>query len=243
VNGPSALVGRRIVVTRSVDQAAPLAEMLRARGAEPIVLPLVEVIDVAEGVESLRTLDPAAFDWLVVTSPNAAEAYCSLHDVAPPAVAAVGTTTRAALSARGIDVAVVPPQQRAASLLATLTAAADAATALVVQSADAAPDLVDGLRAAGWTVTAVGTHRAVPVRPSDDELARAQDADAVLFASGSAARAWALVYGEAVPPVVVAMGPQTAADARRAGLTVTAVASESSLDGLIEALERTLGAG
>lgn len=240
MSDPSALAGRRIVVTRSVDQAGPLVAMLRARGAEPVMLPLVEIVPVDEGVDALRRADPSAFDWLVVTSPNAADAYCAAHAVAPPAVAAVGTSTGSALAAHGIVVSLVPTQQRAEALVVALTARSERARALVVQSADASPGLVDGLRAAGWSVTAIGSHRAVPVRPTAAGLSRARDADAVLFASGSAARAWALVYGDAVPPVVVAMGPQTAADARRAGLPVTAVAAASSLDGLLDALQQAL---
>jgi uroporphyrinogen-III synthase len=51
--------------------------------------------------------------------------------------------------------------------------------------------------------------------------------------SGSAARALA-ASGVRVP--VVAIGPQTAAEARAAGLEVVAVATTHDLDGLVEAL-------
>jgi uroporphyrinogen-III synthase len=59
------------------------------------------------------------------------------------------------------------------------------------------------------------------------------DVDVALLMSGSAARALAAA-GARVP--VVAIGPQTAAEARSAGLDVVAVAATHDLDGLVEAV-------
>ena len=113
--------------------------------------------------------------------------------------------------------------------------------ALVVQAADAAPTLVDELRTRGADVTVVVPYRTVPRHPSAREQLAALSADAVLFASGSAVRSWVAVFGDATPPVVVAMGPQTAAVAAAAGVAVSAVAEVSSLVGLVDALEAQLG--
>jgi uroporphyrinogen-III synthase len=54
-----------------------------------------------------------------------------------------------------------------------------------------------------------------------------------LLMSGSAARAFAAT-GTRVP--VVAIGPQTAAEAQAVGLDVVAVAATHDLDGLVEAV-------
>jgi len=110
----------------------------------------------------------------------------------------------------------------------------------VVQSTDATPDLVDTLRAAGWSVTAIGTHRPVPVQPTGVMRREALSADAVLFASGSAARGWAQVFGSTSPAVAIAIGDKTASAARDAGLSVTAVATDHSLAGLVATLSGTL---
>lgn len=234
------LAGHRVVVTRSSDQAGSLAGLLEARGAEPVVVPLVEIEAVEHGVEQLRALVPSSFDWLFVTSPNGAEAYAAVHgSTVPQRVAAVGATTAAALRGRGIDVQLVPTQQNAEALAAAV--AVPVGRALVVQAIDAAPTLVDGLREKGADVTAVAPYRTVPRHPSAREQLAALSADAVLFASGSAVRSWVAVFGDATPPVVVAMGPQTAAAAVAAGLEVSAVAEVSSLEGLVDALEGQLG--
>jgi uroporphyrinogen-III synthase len=100
--------------------------------------------------------------------------------------------------------------------------------------------MADGLSALGWQVTVVAPYRTTSTRPSAGVQLAALAADAVLFASGSAARAWVNVFGPSTPPIVVTMGPRTAAAARGFGLKVSAVATDHSLQGLVDALERLL---
>ena len=133
--------------------------------------------------------------------------------------------------------------QSAAGLLAELPEALSVATALnilLIQAANAEPTLADGLRARGVGVTVVAPYRTVAARINAGQQLAALSADAVLFTSGSAARAWADVFGDSTPPVVVAIGPQTAAVVTEAGLKVSVVAADHSLLGMILALERHL---
>lgn len=232
----SALAGRRVVVTRAGEQADGLAELLTARGAVPVIVPLIEIVADPDGAAALAALDPAGFDWLVVTSPNGARHYLCAHAAAPPKVAAVGATTAAALAEGGVPTTLVPAQQRATGLLTEFPAGTG--RVLLVQAVDAEPTLAAGLTELGWQVTVNTPYRSVPARPSAAQQTAARSADAVLFASGSAARAWVAVFGETTPPVVVAIGPQTATATEQAGLKVALVAADHSLVGMVEALER-----
>ena len=233
-----ALAGRTVVVTRAAEQADALADILRERGALPVVVPLVEVVPVAEGSTALAALSPADFDWLVVSSPNAARAYLAAHTTSPAHVAAVGQATADVLAADGVAVHLVPTHQRAAGLVAEFPSGSG--RVLLVQGAEAESVLAEGLAALGWTVTTVQPYTTAPVGPPVELARQALVADAVLFASGSAARAWVQVFGQAAPPVVVAIGPQTAAAVARAGLKVSSTATDHSLAGLVDALERQL---
>jgi uroporphyrinogen-III synthase len=227
------LSGCRVVVTRSADQAGSLLHLLRERGAETLLVPLIEVVPEPADVARLQALDPDDFDWVVVTSPNGADAFHAVHGAPSRAkVAAVGTMTASRLQRCDM----VPAEQRAEGLLAAL-APVRGQRMLVVQAVDAAPVLVDGLRQGGALVEALSPYRSRGTRPSD--AAAAVAADAVLFASGSAGRAWVDVFGTATPPVVVAMGPRTAAALRLAGLKVTIVAADHSAAGLVAALEQS----
>jgi uroporphyrinogen-III synthase len=68
----------------------------------------------------------------------------------------------------------------------------------------------------------------------------ALSADVLLLASGSAATAWFDAFGASTPPYVVVMGPSTAKVAGNLGLEVSAIASEQTLDSLIETAERVI---
>ena len=234
----SALAGRRVVVTRAAGQADELVSLLEAAGAIAVVVPLIEVVTEPAAAAALATLAPAEFDWLVVTSPNGAAAYLATHATAPTHVAAVGSTTAAALTAGGLHVALVPTDQRASALLAEFPAGQG--RVLLVQAVEAEPTMELGLLAAGWQVTAVSPYRSAPAHPTAGQQMAALAADAVLFASGSAARAWVAVFGQTTPPIVVAIGPQTAAKVGQAGLKVSLVAADHSLPGLVAVLESHL---
>jgi uroporphyrinogen-III synthase len=231
----SGLDGRRVVVTRAAAQAAPLVALLEAAGAVPVVVPLIEVVDEPAEMSRLATLDLVAFDWVIATSPNGAERLRrGLADTSSPHPrrAAVGSATAKALP--GCDL--VAAQQSAVGLLAQMPSSPG--RVLVVQAVDAAPTLVEGLRAAGAAVEVVTPYRSISVRPDARLQLKALAADAVLFASGSAARGWVAVFGASTPPLTVAIGPQTADDARQLGLKIDLVATDHSLSGLVDVLNQ-----
>jgi uroporphyrinogen III methyltransferase/synthase len=70
------LIGRRVLVTRSKDQAGELVDLLEAQGAEAVEAPLIDIVP----PEDYGPLDAAceragAFDWIVFTSANGASAF------------------------------------------------------------------------------------------------------------------------------------------------------------------------
>ena len=73
---PNTVRPPRILVTRSPHQASVLADHLRALGAEPILIPTIELVDPTSFAPldaALRNLDH--FHWLLFTSANAVEAF------------------------------------------------------------------------------------------------------------------------------------------------------------------------
>ncbi len=241
------LAGRRVVVTRAADQSDELVERLTALGAQTVVIPLIEIVEPVDGGQELRAAlgQLARYDWLAVTSANGA------RRVGPgilalgadrPRLAAVGTATAAVMrSESGFEVDLIPSRQTAEALVELFPDGDGAGRVLIAQAESASAVLADGLAAKGWQVDVVVAYRTQSVRPSPGQLLGALAADAVLFASGSAVRSWMQVFGSSTPPIVIAIGPSTAAIADEIGLKVDAVAADHSLSGLVTCLLTHLG--
>ncbi|HEY5664477.1 MAG TPA: uroporphyrinogen-III synthase [Ilumatobacter sp.] len=237
------LTGRRVVTTR--ERRGRLDSLLARLGADVVHLPLIAVDDPPDGGAALaRELDRLGdFDWLVVTSQHGARrAGAAAARVPALRTAAVGTTTAAVLGElAGRAPTVVPAQQNAVGLLAAMPAADAAGRRVLVVQADRAADTVaGGLRRLGYEVTAVVGYVTTLRTPSSAERAAALAADAVAFASGSAALAWIEAFGTDTPPVTVAIGPATRDAAAAAGLPVTHTAADHGLDGLVDAIVSAL---
>ena len=236
MTGP--LAGRRVLVTR--ERPGELALLLEARGATVVHVPLIQVLEPLDtgAVRELGRLEE--FDWLVVTSPAGAERVADAAAAAPLVrLAVVGTATARVLAdAAGRAVDVVPATQRSQTLLDELCEVAGPGQRFLVAQGDRADDtLAAGLRRAGHRVTSVVAYRTVARVPDGRAI---DGADAVLFASGSAAAAWFDAFGTELPGVVVSIGPTTTAVANRLGLKVTATAADHSLVGLVTELVRLL---
>jgi uroporphyrinogen-III synthase len=170
-------------------------------------------------VEALgdEPIDARAYDWLVVTSRNGAHEL-GRRGVTANRVAAIGPATAEALRSHGLRVDLVAATHTQEGLREALPEG----TLLLAAAEGARQDILDA--------DFLPLYRTIELRPDVPQ------ADVALLMSGSAARALATT-GSRIP--VVAIGPQTAAGARAAGLDVAAVAATHDLDGLVEALRST----
>ncbi len=247
------LFGRRIVVTRARRQASGLSGRLRSLGADVVELPAITIEDPADGGAALRSAmaGVAGYEWVIFTSPNGVErAFADVPDtraLGGVQVAAIGPGTADALARYRVVPDLVPERFVAESLLAAFPAPGPAppgGRVLLARAAVARDVVPEGLRAAGWAVDVVEAYRTRPAEVATGALDAASGADAVTFTSSSTVTNYLAVAGrERVPPVVVCIGPVTAATAREHGLTVSVEAEVHSIDGLVDALVSHLGKG
>jgi uroporphyrinogen-III synthase/uroporphyrinogen III methyltransferase/synthase len=249
-----ALAGLSVLVPRETPGPDPLVIALHAAGARAEVVPLIQTVPPADPTElddALLALEVGYYGWVAVTS---AAAVPVLEDraeetghtlpglLAGVRVAAVGGTTARALRETGVGVDLVPVgPSSAATLLRAWPPAGDAPARVLLPLGDlAAPTLADGLTAHGWPVDVVVAYHTVPGPAPEPEVRRswaAGDVGAVLLTSGSTARNLVTMLG--APPagtLVCCIGESTAAEARRAGLPVHAVAADQTPGGLVAAL-------
>lgn len=237
------LFGRRVVVTRTRQQASELSAGLRRLGAEPIEVPLIEVADPADGGAALREAAAhlGTYDWVVVTSPNGARRLLAeLPDArafGSARVAAIGPGTAAALAEGNVRADLVPERFIAEWLLDALP---DGQGRVLLARAEVARDVLpDGLRAKGWAVDVVDAYRTVAATVTDEQRAAVATADAITFTSSSTVDRFVEAMGtEAAPPVIACIGPVTADTARAHGLPVHIEADPHTIPGLLDALTR-----
>ena len=241
----ASLRGRRVVTTR--DEPGEVDRLLAAVGADVVHVPLIEIGEPLDGGAELQgvlhMLDNV--DWVVVTSHHgAARVGAALARHPNVRTAAVGTRTAAELERlAGRPVDVVPARQTAADLLEAMPPNGHGQIVVVAHADRADPALAVGLTGLGYRVRPVVAYRTLARAPSAEERAAALAADAVAFASGSAAQAWRDAIGTETPSVVVAIGPTTEGAARACGIDVTHVATEHSVQGLVQAVIEALAPG
>ena len=251
------LSGRRVLVTRAAHQAGTLSDALRAMGAEPVEVPVLEIRSPVSFVpldKALRELDQ--YDWLVLTSANTVRALAERAvklalRLEPPLslkVAAVGDATAAAARKAGFSVTLVPESYFSESLVAGLTSMISGRRILLARAAMARDIIPAVLRQAGAKVEVVDAYRNVMPERAPEQLqeALARKIEAATFTSSSsathlaeAARAAGIKFPFA-GVAAVSIGPITSQTLRGLGWEPAVEANPCDIPGLIAAVSQVL---
>lgn len=243
------LFGRRVVVTRTREQASELSSRLAELGADVTEAPTILVAAPLDGGAGLRDaigrLAPG--DWVVVTSPNGAARFCEAvaevggdgRRLGGVRLAAIGPGTAAVLASRFLHADLVPSRFVAEGLVEDFPEApAQGSRRVLLARAEVARDVVpEGLAAKGWDVEVVVAYRTVPADLDPSVLDRLADAELVTFMSSSSVERFVETYGRAaLPHAVASIGPVTSTTAARLGIAVDVEADPHNLDGLVSAV-------
>jgi len=251
------LVGRRVLVTRAIHQAGKLSEGLRALGAKPVEVPVLEI----RSPESFDPLDASLrqlgkYDWLILTSANtvlalngrAAALGIELVQPSTMKVAAIGEATAAVARQAGLLVTFIPVSYVAESLIDGLTDRAAGQKILLARAAIARDVIPASLRGAGAVVDVVDAYQNALPEAAPEQLRRAlkDGIDAATFTSSSSAAHLAEAAREAALPwpfaqvPAISIGPITSQTLRELGWEPAAEATPSDIPGLIDAVVRVL---
>jgi len=249
------LAGKRIVVTRAVEQSRPLAEALREAGAEAVLLPLVAFAPPDSFAELDHFLETVGeYDWVFFTSQNALRAVqerCATlgqalaQALAGAMIAAVGPATADSIRAAGLPVAYVSHVHHGTALAEELASEVTERRVFLPRSDRANPELIDALNRHRAKVTALVAYKTVP---PDADTQRAQQtllqhgADAVLFFSPSAVHHLCDILGAkpfrdlSLQSIFVAIGPISEKALRAEGVDRLLVASDTTIPACLAAL-------
>ena len=248
------LFGKRVLVTRSRDQASALSRLLEEAGAEPVELPVIDIrppkdwgpLDAALGKLS-------EYDWAIFTSVNPVRMVWDRLRVAGldarafsgVSLCAVGAATAQALRGHGLEPDFVPERYTGEDMVKGLGEEALRGRRVLLPRTDIAPqELVGELESAGARVDQVVAYRtATPVksRKKVKELLTRGQVDIVTFSSSSTVQNLVRLMGDDAPSMlggltIACIGPVTARAAEKNGLNVAITAKEHTIPGLVSSI-------
>jgi uroporphyrinogen III methyltransferase/synthase len=257
------LFGKRVVVTRALDQGGSLASALAAEGADVAAVPCIAIAPAQDELAFERAIAAIdAHDGVIVSSSNGAAALGRALDAAGKdaralarrRVVAIGRTTAVALRELGLRADLVPATANAEGLVDALRERGWlGARWLHVRAEEGRSVLGDAITAAGGGYELAIAYRTI--RPAvPPSLLRSllpvdrggEGMDAICFASGTTARNCIATLGEAWGEVlareriaaarVIAIGPVTADAVAALGLPVHEVARSTDDDAVVRAV-------
>ncbi len=250
----SALAGKRVLNTRPIAQQAELDALLIERGAQPISFPSIAI----EPLESTERLDlelrhaaAGGYAWVLITSANTAtvlEARLRALDLRINArVAAIGSVTAKAVERwLGQPVAVLPDKQHAVALAAQ-TPIKPGDCVLIPGSERARPELPQMIAQQGGIPISVAAYRTVSTPAPEGWQLAPGSFDAIAFASPSAIEGFCeqltqagLEPGNLAKIAIGCIGPTTHQAAVDNGFIKATQASEYTIEGLVQAVERAI---
>jgi uroporphyrinogen III methyltransferase / synthase len=254
------LFGKRIVVTRSREQASVFAEMLIDRGATTVELPTIDVVPPANWEELDAAIHSVeTYAWVIFTSANAVKYFMErlrrlgkdVRMLKGVNLCTVGTKTAEALESFGLRADLIPAEFKAEGVLAALGAMNVKGVKILIPRARVARDIIpDTLRELGADVTiATAYENRKPEADVDrtKKLFMENKIAAITFTSSSTVHNFVEMLGQKeykalINGVTVAcIGPVTAKTAVEYGMTVDVMPQEYTIPAFVDALTEYFG--
>ena len=187
-----------VALTREDGKNEKLIQQIKGNSdlndkVELLELPCIEHASGPDFENLASILASRTWDYVAVTSPEAAKVIASAWDVVrddPLPVAAVGKATEKTLEKYGIPVSFVPSKATAKTLAAELELKGEGTTLLYPASARAKTTLQDGLKARGFDVTRLNTYDTVTANWTEEQKDAAKKVKVACFASPSSIKGW-----------------------------------------------------
>ncbi len=251
------LRGKRIVVTRTRQQAGVLSAHLKNLGADVFELPTIRI----EPPEDLRAFaelvqDAHTYDWLVFTSPNGVSAffemfyklYSDAREIGGVRIAAIGPATAKRVRDFHLAVDLQPSEFVAEAVVEAFkekVGDVENQRILLARAQEARDVLPRELSKMGAIVDEAIAYRTVPeTEDVSGAIARfkAEGADLITFTSSSTAENF-MALNLPLPQGLqtASIGPITSATMRTLGLNVDVEATQYDIPGLVAAICKLYG--
>lgn len=235
-----------VVLTREKGKNDKVKDMLHERGIKSIELPMVETAPGPDVDQLPLVLKSREFDWVAITSPEAANVFVKGWRAAgmpEVRIGVVGNGTGKVLEA--LNEPRLLPQftpsianaEHMGPELPLIEGGSN--TVLYPSSAKASTVLQEGLEQRGFRVTRLNTYNTVTVQELDpDRLDLAKGARVVAIASPSALKAWVSHVGQARAEqmTIACIGSTSARAAEKLGLKKVIFADQPGLEMFVQTI-------
>jgi uroporphyrinogen III methyltransferase/synthase len=246
------LFGKRIVVTRTREQAGELSSALSELGADAIELPTIRIEPPSDKLAFAESVTHVhEYDWLVFTSPNGVQrffdaffaVYEDARSLGKPRIAAIGDATAKKIRDYRFAIDLLPERFVAEGLLEAFSSeSVENLTVLWVKAEESRDTLYDGLSSLGAIVDECVAYKTVAETTDPTGThgrVREEGADMITFTSASTVDhffALGLPWPEGC--VAASIGPITSQSLRHYGIEPAVEASPHDIPGLVSAIRK-----
>jgi uroporphyrinogen III methyltransferase / synthase len=245
-----ALFGKRIVVTRTRQQAGELSKQLSNLGAQVLEIPTIRI----EPPKDMKTfgqlvMDAHTYDWLIFTSPNAVDRFFEMfyklfddaRSIGGVKIAVIGPGTAERIKSYHLAVDLMPEKFVAEGLIkAFKNLSVENQTLLWVKAEETREVISNELTGLGGIVDEAIAYRTVPEEANHEAILRFKEegADVITFTSGSTVEHF-LDLKLPIPEntKIASIGPVTSQTLRKHGLRIDIEAKDHSIPGLVAAVK------
>jgi uroporphyrinogen III methyltransferase/synthase len=251
------LFGKRVLVTRTLEQAGSFVGLLESKGAEPIQMPTIKIT----APPDVKPLDAAIrrigkYDWLIFTSVNGVKRFferlkengLDVRELKGVNICAIGPMTRKAVEEENIRVDLMPGEYRAEAVIEAIGRRAIKGKRFLLPRAMKAREILpEEIKRLGGRIDVVTVYRTVTPRADAAPIIKRfkeRRVDVVTFTSSSTVDNFVkIVGGKNLAPLlhgvrVACIGPITADTARAHGMSVDIMPRDYTVAGLTEEMER-----
>ena len=249
------LFGKKIIVTRSREQASDFSVLLEKYGAEPIEFPTIETVPPKDWKEVDRTIkNLSKYDWAIFTSVNGVKYLIErlkkqgkdIREFKGIKICAIGPATAKAIEDLGIRVDLLPKEYRAEAIIAGLGKnKIKGKSFLLPRALKAREVLPEEIKRLGGKIDVVAAYRTIKPKEKTDEMRKMlhqKEIDVITFTSSSTVENFVSMFqkGEAAGLLeditVACIGPITKDTASALGIKTGIMPEKYTIPALTDAI-------
>lgn len=238
------LFGKKIVVTRTREQASKLTKELAKYGAHITEVPVIKIVEYDDQTELENAINNIEhYEWIIFTSQNAVKIFFKIiyklgfdaRFLSSVKIAVIGEATANELIQYGIKADIVPKNYVAESLLDEFTEIKINKKILLPCSKQARLTIKEGFESRNVDVDRVHIYEIDKPEISDDVFSSVKNADFVTFTSASTVNNF-YEHFKKTNAICAAIGPITAGAIKSKQKEPEIIAEKYTIEGLVDAI-------